>query len=79
MRSPFFSLTSFACCGVSGFSSAFGVTASSSLPLFTALAALAALADLALGAFFLVDDSAAGVLGVESLSFVAVLGVFAGF
>ena len=56
-----------------GFSSILGVTASSSLPLFVA-AAFA----LDFVVFFLLDDSAAGVLGVVNLSLVAVLGVFAG-
>ena len=56
-----------------GFSSTLGVTVSSSLPLFV-VAALA----LDLVVFFLLDDSAAGVLGVVNLSLVAVLGVFAG-
>ena len=56
-----------------GFSSTLGVTVSSSLPLFV-VAALA----LDFVVFFLLDDSAAGVLGVVNLSLVAVLGVFAG-
>lgn len=68
---PFFSLISFAAAGVMGFSSVFGVAASSSLPLFAALA-------LGFEAFFLDADSVAGALGVVSFSFVAVLGVFAG-
>ena len=73
ISSPFFSFISLICAGVGGFSSTLGVTISSSLPLFVAVA-------LALGfaVFFLVDDSAAGVLGVVNLSLVAVLGVFAG-
>ena len=58
-----------------GFSSTLGVTTSSSLPLFVAVAVAFAL-DLA--GFFLLVDSAAGVLGVVNLSLVAVLGVFAG-
>ena len=70
---PFFSFISLIWAGVGGFSSTLGVTISSSLPLFVA-AALA----LDFGVFFLVDDSAAGVLGVVNLSLVAVLGVFAG-
>lgn len=56
-----------------GFSSTLGVTVSSSLPLLV-VAALA----LDFVVFFLLDDSAAGVLGVVNLSLVAVLGVFAG-
>ena len=56
-----------------GFSSTLGVTVSSSLPLF-----VVAILALDLVVFFLLDDSAAGVLGVVNLSFVAVLGVFAG-
>ena len=39
---------------------------------------IAALANLGFGAAFLVDESAAGVLGVEIFNLVAVLGVFAG-
>lgn len=69
---PFFSLISLNCCGASEFSSCFGVTASSSLPLLAALDALA------LDVFFFVEDSAAGVFGVVNLSLVAVFGVFAG-
>ena len=71
--SPFFSFISLACCGVRGFSSTLGVIALSSLPLFGALA------DLAFVAFFFADGSATGVLGVDSFSFVAVFGVFAGY
>lgn len=70
---PFFSLISLASAGVKGFSAALGVAASSSLLLFAALAALD------FGALFLVEDSVAGVLGVDSFNLVAVLGVFAGF
>ena len=74
---PSFSFFCLASCGVRGFSSTLGVsTISSSLP-----AAFAAdFFDDALGleAFFLLAGSVAGVLGVDSLSLVAVLGVFAG-
>ena len=63
---------------MSGFSSAFGVsTASSSLVTFAA-AFLPVEAFGFAGAFFL-DGSVVGVLGVDSLSFVLVLGVFAGW
>ena len=55
-----------------------GVTASSSLALFAAFADLAALADFGFAAAFLFDESAVGVLGVESFNLVVVLGVFAG-
>ena len=67
---PFFSLISFNAAGDSGFSSTLGVCASSSLPLLVACF-------FGFAAFFLVADSA-GCFGVESLSFVVVLGVFAG-
>lgn len=69
---PFFSLFSLNSFTVSCFSSTFGVAVSSSLALFGAFAVLG------LVAFFLAEVSAAGVFGVESLSLVAVFGVFAG-
>lgn len=75
---PIFSFFSFFSSAVSGVASAFGVsTASSSLVTFAA-AFLAVEAFGLAGAFFLVG-SVAGVLGVDNLSFVLVLGVFAGW
>lgn len=73
--SPFFSLISLAAAGVSGVCSTLGVSTTSS----SLTAAFGA--GLAFGfiVFFLLDGSAAGVLGVESFSFVPVLGVFAGY
>ena len=63
--------------GVRGFSSTLGVSImSSSLPVV--LAADFFGGALVLVVFFLVEDSAAGVFGVDNLSLVAVLGVFAG-
>lgn len=65
---------SFAAAGVRGVCSTLGVsTASSSLAGFGVGFAFG-FAD-----FFLLEGSAAGVLGVESFSFVAVFGVLAGF
>lgn len=72
---PFFSFISFAAAGVSGVCSVLGVSTASS-PL-----ALAFCADLvfALAVLPLLAGSETGVLGVDSLSFVPVLGVFAGY
>ena len=72
---PFFSFISFAAAGVSGVCSAFGVsTASSPLALVFCVAFAFGLTILPL-----LVGSEIGVLGVDSLSLVAVLGVFAGY
>ena len=78
LGSPSFSFFCLASCGVRGFSSTLGVSnTSSSLP--PAFAADFFEEALGLEAFFLLAESAAGVLGVDNLSLVAVLGVFAGY
>lgn len=78
LHSPSFSFFCLASCGVRGFSSTLGVSTISS-SLAPAFAADFFADDLGLEAFFLLAGSAAGVFGVDSLSLVAVLGVFAGY
>ena len=70
---PFFSLISFAAAGVSGAGSVFGVSAASSSLVIAFTAAFA----LDFGVLALPEGSVTGVLGVESFSFVLVLGVLA--